>query len=92
MKVKLLKKVRRKYRVVVNELGIEKVQENSIIFGWDDLYYVLNVDWEIALRQALTNRKLTSNEKLLVLLHSKYNRYHRKTKVAKMKSSNWKVK
>jgi len=89
MKVKLLKKVRANYRVVVNGLGEEMVQKKHL-WWWEDLHFYSLYDIELA--EHWMGRVMTGKEKLIYTISSTYKDYHKKTKELEAKKNNWKVK
>jgi hypothetical protein len=88
MKVKLLKKVRRNYRIVTNELGNSKVQERWLL-GWCDLED--EHGWLLYMHSVITKKRLSLHGSILVVLHNRYDRYHRKTKIERVKQNKWTV-
>ena len=83
MKAKLLKKVRRRFRLIENCVGETKPQWKSWIGIWEDLspfeactiYMDVNLD------------SLTHNEEILLVLRYYYGKYRRKTKIRKQKEN-----
>lgn len=85
MKTKLLKKVRRKYRIKTNELGQYIIQTRSIFGWWCSLseWYEAIVEY----RYKYSN----SHEFLRCVFHYRYKRYTRKYKVHQQKQNSWSV-
>lgn len=83
MKTKLLKKVRKKYRILRNDLGTEKIQEKHWLFGFEDLNAWIDF--------MIWHRNDNVHDAFIDLLRMNYSKYSRKSKIRKQKQNNWKV-
>lgn len=75
MKTKLLKRVRRKFRIVVDANGCEYIQERDIT-GW----YKYGNDWEIHFINRLYTYS-TNLELLTAIFNYRYSKYKRKNRI-----------
>jgi hypothetical protein len=85
MKTKLLRKVRRNFRIVQNEFGNKKVQERWL-FWWEDLSV-----WDIHLIERDHHPAIFNNPILVlrVLLEIRYENFSRKHKIINKKENTW---
>lgn len=83
MKVTLLKKVRKKYRFLKNDLDKYKIQQKHWLFGFQNINpWIDFMIWD---------RNDNVNNAFYALLYMGYSEYKRKSKIRKLKQNNWKV-
>lgn len=80
MKTKLLRRVRKNFRIIQNGLGKEIIQE-KLLFWWTPLDYVENTNVWLNSSKAI--------DTLRYLIHSRYETYSKKYKERKLKKKNW---
>lgn len=83
MKTDLLKIIRKRYRIIENDLGETKIQERNWLFGFADLHYLIDF--------LIWHGNDNVHDAFIDLLRMDYSKYHRKSKIKKQKQKNWKV-
>jgi len=86
MKTRLLRKVRRNYRIVINDYGKTKAQVRSL-FLWTDLYD--RHKHTFTMYEHAISKPLKPIEQIELIIGKRYSRYKRKNKIGKIKSNNW---
>jgi hypothetical protein len=87
MKVKLLKKVRKNFRIIENALGDQMLQERDFIFKWVNY---TNQSFEIHFIDKLYEYNDCFGL-LRSVLHYRYSKYTRKNKIIKQKEKQTKI-